>query len=348
VYGTSLTRSLTIIGTCAALLLAAAPTRAAEPLAAPDTTSDGAAAQAQARFEQALAAYQQGRFRAAIEHFKEADRLAPSARISFNIAKVYDRVDDAPNALAAYRDYLRRLPTAENAPDTSVRIAELELALQRSGVQQVSVLSSPPGATVVLDGVLRGVTPWTGELPPGDHDLSLRLREHVDVEQVFALPPRHAIDVVVELEPLSAVPAPAPSPVRIRATAVPMMLLEPPPPAGMPPPAELRPAPSWWTWALFGGSAALLASSGAVELSRRSIESELRRGEQDQFVSKDRYEAMQGRVTAARVLLGMGLVAGALGGVSLYVDLSRPSTSEPAMALGCDTDACAASVWGLW
>jgi tetratricopeptide (TPR) repeat protein len=344
VYGISLTRSLTLFGTCAALALLDAPARATEP-ATPAATED--ATVAQTRFEQALAAYRQGRLRAAIEHFKEADRLAPSARISFNIAKVYDRVGDTPNALAAYRDYLRRLPAAENGADTSLRIAELELALQRSGVQQVSVLSSPPGASVTVDGVSRGVTPWTGELAPGIHALSLGLRGHVDAAQEFELPARHAIDVVVRLAPVAVLPPSAPLPRRVLGAApVPPVQRAP---LGSPASAqEASESPSWWTWALFGGSAALLASSGIVELSRRDIESELERGDQDQFVSQDRYQTMQGRVTAARVLLGMGVVAGALGGVSLVVDLNRPSLVEPALALGCDTGACGAFARGLW
>ena len=71
---------------------------------------------------------QQGQYRAAIEHFKEADRLAPSARLSFNVALVYERMSDVPNALAAYRDYLRRGPDADNTAETSQRIARLESA----------------------------------------------------------------------------------------------------------------------------------------------------------------------------------------------------------------------------
>jgi tetratricopeptide (TPR) repeat protein len=348
VYGTSLTRSLTVIGSLTCFLVVGTPARAEPGPARASAPLDDVQAQAQARFEQALQAHQQGRFRAAIEHFKEADRLAPSARISFNIAKVYDRVDDAPNALAAYREYLRRLPAAENEPDTSLRIAELELILQRSGVQQVSVLSSPAGAAVVIDGVSRGVTPWTGELPPGTHDLALRLDEHLDVERDFELPARHAIDLLVQLEPVpTPAPAPAAAPVRIRATA------PPPPPERSAAPdqpsyVEAGPAPSWWTWTLFGSSAALLASSGIVELSRQNLESDIASSDDPQVIVPDRYEAMQARTTASRVLLGMGLVAGALGGVSLYLDLSQPRVGDPALALGCDTGACGAFARGLW
>lgn len=341
-------RSLHLLGTCAGLLGMAAPALASETgtvTAAVDAAAapDDASLQAQARFELALAAYHEGRLRAAIEHFKEADRLAPSARISFNIAKAYDRVDDAPNALAAYRDYLRRLPGAENAADTSLRIAELELALQRSGVQQVSVLSEPPGATVLIDGVSRGVTPWTGELPPGPHALSLRLSDHVVVERDFELPPRHAIDLVVALQPVRV---PVSAPIRVR-SSTPPAAAEHQLRAVWPTPARASPSPRWWTWTLLGSSAALLASAGVVELSRRGLESEIERT-QDQLLVMDRYRAMEDRVSAARVLLGLGLAAGALGGVSLYLDLSAPSAGEPGLALGCDLGSCGGFARGLW
>jgi len=151
-------------------------------------------------------AYRRGHFRAAIEHFKEADRLAPSPRLSFNVALSYERMADAPNALAAYRDYLRRAPEAANVQTTSVRIAELELELQKSGVQQLSVLSHPAGANVLIDDLSRGVTPWTGELPPGPHRLLLRARGYADTVRSFELPVRHAIDLIYSLEPVAGAP----------------------------------------------------------------------------------------------------------------------------------------------
>ena len=45
---------------------------------------------AKASFEQGLEAYRDGRYRAAIEHFQEADRLAPSPRLSLNVARAYE------------------------------------------------------------------------------------------------------------------------------------------------------------------------------------------------------------------------------------------------------------------
>jgi tetratricopeptide (TPR) repeat protein len=277
-----------------------------------------------------MEAYRLGHFRAAIEHFKEADRLAPSPRLSFNVALSYERMADTPNALAAYREYLRRAPEAENVQTTSVRIAELELELQKSGVQQLSVLSHPPGANVLIDDLSRGVTPWTGELPPGPHRLLLRARGYLDVVQSFDLPPRHAIDLIYPLEPIALAPfAPA---------AIPAPL--PPPVAEQP--AELH----WWTWAALGGSAAALIGAGAFELSRRSRETELRDDGQEQSAIPDDYDAMLSQRTASRAFLGTGLVLGALGGVSLYLDLRRGGGAG--VGIACAAGECGAFTRGYW
>ncbi|MEO8185409.1 MAG: PEGA domain-containing protein [Deltaproteobacteria bacterium] len=288
---------------------------------------------ARASFEQAMAAYGQGRFRAAIEHFREADRLAPSPRLSFNIAQAYEQMQDGPNALSAYRDYLRRSPGADNSADTSVRIAELELELQRSGVQQLSVLSTPVGATVIIDDISRGVSPWTAELAPGPHLLLLRLRGHNDFRQSFELPARHAIDLVASLTPLLA-----PTPLAVA----------PRPPPAPEAPVEALPTPRWWTWAAFGGAAGLLLGSGAVELSRRSLEKDAGRPNQSQIEAEQSYDAMNRRKTTSRILLGTGVAFGALGGVSLYFDLARHDRARTTLGLGCAGSECRALARGCW
>jgi tetratricopeptide (TPR) repeat protein len=283
---------------------------------------------ARASFEQGMEAYRQGRYRAAIEHFQEADRLAPSARLSFNVARAYEQMDDGPHALAAYRDYLRRSPGAENAAETSIRVSELELELQKTGVQQLSVIATPPGATVIIDDVSRGVAPWTGELSPGPHRLLLRLRGYNDHGQSFELPARHAIDLLATLVAI------APSP---------------PPPAPAPLAVQNAPGPRWWTWALFGGSAALLLGSGALELSRRSYEHRASHDD-EQIPASQAYDTMHSRMIAARVLLGAGVAMGAAGGVSLYFDLRRrsPDTASTGWGLACAGGECLALARGSW
>jgi tetratricopeptide (TPR) repeat protein len=290
---------------------------------------------AQTLFERAVRAYEAGLFRDAVDLFKDADQLAPSALLSFNIAKAYERMSDTKNALAAYRDYLRRLPQAENRLETSQRIAELELSLQKQGVQQLSVFSVPSGATLVIDDVSRGVTPWTGELPPGAHRIAIRLRDYRDAVKEIELPVRNAIDVNFQLEPATPL-----DPV------LPPQDLTPEPTPPPPPAPEVDKLPRWWTWALFGGSAALLAGAGGMELSRQAAEDEYPNSAQ--VDRRRKFDAIDSRKTTARVLLGAGIGVGVLGGVSLFFDLRRDPSSPNELGLACEGGACRVLTRGRW
>src|SRR5690606_29128491 len=137
------------------------------------------------RYEQGVQAYQEGRHKDAIDLFLEADALSPSSALSFNIARAYEKIKDSSNALRWYRDYLRREPDAEDAEAVNELIEHYEQVLEQKGVQQVTVLSEPEGATVRLDGRPVGVTPWTGDLAPGQHEVALSLRGYVDTERSF-------------------------------------------------------------------------------------------------------------------------------------------------------------------
>ena len=85
--------------------------------------------------------------------------------------------------------------------DIEPRILQAEQRLHDRGVQQVTILSAPDGATVTLDGRRIGVTPWSGEAVPGTHQVALELRGFSDATSKFELPLDHAVDVPVQLEP---------------------------------------------------------------------------------------------------------------------------------------------------
>lgn len=304
---------------------------------APKAGSDRGSSAAEARFEGGVMAYDEGRFRDAVELFKEADRLSPSARLSFNIAKVYERMGDNRNALAAYRDYLRRMPAADNEGEVRQRIRELESGLMKLGVQQLSVLSVPEGATVLIDDVSRGVTPWTGELPPGPHRLALRLHEYQEATMSIQLPAAHAIDVSVALAAVGAPSSVAPGegPSRLAAGEA--------PPSATPMPEPLTAdtnvsLPSFRTWALFGGAMAAGAGSLGFEMSRRAMEDSAR--SPIQVVHQEKFEAMERRQVAARVFLGVGLLGVVAASISLYFDLEAPRGDVAELAVDCGARGC--------
>lgn len=169
---------------------------------APDpTTEDGKRAEGRARYERGAEAYSTGRYKDAIDLFLQADALAPSAALSFNIARAYEKISDDASTLQWYRDFRRRAPDAKNGPEVDARIHALEGVLAKKGVQQLTVMSSPYGATVVIDDQPVGVTPYTGQLPPGTHKVVLSLRGYADSEQQVQLAADHAQDLQVPLVP---------------------------------------------------------------------------------------------------------------------------------------------------
>src|SRR6188768_3647190 len=196
------------------------------PQAFADAPSDEAAmeqrrAEAKTKYQEGAQAYSAGRYKDAVDLFLAADRLAPSAPLSFNIARAYEKLADDAGALRWYRDYLRRNPDAANATTVKPLIAALAESLRKKGVQQLTVLTSPAGATVTVDDHPLGVTPWTGELAPGEHRLLLSLRGYADAEQTVSLAPDQPLDTNVHLEQLTPTAAPvvAPSPAQAASTA---------------------------------------------------------------------------------------------------------------------------------
>src|SRR3954465_4383762 len=160
------------------LLGAVSPLAQAEPAASGAASIDPASeeakrAEAKSRYEEGVEAYKKNRFKDAIDLFLEADHLAPSAPLSFNIARSYEKIGDDAGALRWYRDYLRRDPNAKNGAYVRTLAKALQMSLAKKGVQQVTVLSGPAGATVSIDGRPLGVTPFTGEFAPGQHRIDV-------------------------------------------------------------------------------------------------------------------------------------------------------------------------------
>lgn len=278
------------------------------------------------RYEQGVEAYQEGRHKDAIDLFLEADALAPSSALSFNIARAYEKIKDSSNALRWYRDYLRREPGAEDKAAVSRLIDDYEKVLEAKGLQQLTVLSEPETATVRVDGRPVGVTPWTGDVPPGNHTISVSLRGYADAERQITLASDAAQDVPFRLQPATeATPVPAPAPA---------------PPAA----ADASPSPAVpndtssdepqgvgvVTYIVLGAGVATLGAAGVFEITRGSAEDDAKNAK-TQIEKSDALDTMDSRQTTARVLLGVGGALTVAGGVLLALDLTRSPDSGSAM-----------------
>ena len=301
----------------------------AEPLS--ETRSSGQSAkaieqrrvQAKLKYQQGAEAYSAGSYSHAVNLFLEADRLAPSAPLSFNVARAYGNLGDEAGALRWYRDYLRRDPEAENAFDVRVTVAALASALAIKGVQQLTVMSTPAGATVAIDGRPLGVAPWTGELTPGKHRVLLTMRGYTDAERNLVLSAKEPLEVSAELERAPLVETTTASEHTAHG-----------PQLGVLP------------WVSLGLGAAALGGALTFELMRRSAESDAH-GQTTQLGYKGSLETEQSRQSTARVLLGVGGAFVAAGGILLVLDSgATPQTSTANAGLACLPGTCTLTARG--
>lgn len=309
--------------------------------------SRGITTNARERFRQGVAAYAGGHYMDAIALFREADQIAPSAALSFNVARAYDKLGDVSGALEWYRDYLRRAREATDRSDVQRLVDSLEQRLKSKGVQQVTVLSQPRGATVQLDGQPVGVTPFTTDVKPGVHRVAVSMRGYADIEREFLLPPDDALDVDMRLErvdpddPADSEPAPG-----LGRMALPQSR-----PMGLIDESPLPARRSWMPiagWVGVGAGTAALGGALVFEVLRRDAVDAARRDD-TQVGYSDKLQTVENRRTAARVLAGTGGVL-VVAGASLLLFGSRAPKAETATAtrvsLACASQFCGAELGG--
>jgi tetratricopeptide (TPR) repeat protein len=261
-------------------------------LAVPSAAAPGEiGVRARAAFERGERAYEAGQYTEAIQAFREADELAPSPPLSFDIGRCYERSGADREALAAYREYLVRAPEAHNRPDVERRIQALEQRLQADTPSAATPAAVEPRSAPRQSDA--GTPEGAGSAAP-----AARTNE----------PQKN------EAQKTTSVPAASPS----EAAAV---------------------APSWWTWGLWGVSAASFAGSGGFELARRHWDQRAHQTSVQLDYARD-FATMQRRQTAARVLFGVGAATALGGGFSLYFDLAGAPHSPNTVALGCHGPEC--------
>lgn len=291
---------------------------------------------ASARYQLGASAYREEKYREAVNHFLAADELVPSAALSYNIALAYDKLEEAARALSFYRDYLRRSPRGENAGEVGARIRELELMLMKQGVQQLTVRSDPPGALVRIEDEPVGMTPWTGELRPGEHRLTVSLKGYQQGFRQVLLPAANATDVFVDLAPVpdelvvassvagaAAASSVPPSPA-LRSVAGPR--------------SEASSGSTFVPWLTVGVGAAALAAAGTFELLRQQSESQARSAITQDDYAKRRDQAGTYQTTSL-ILLGTGGGLVLTGGVLLLIGASDDAEPAPAR-VACTAAGC--------
>src|SRR5687768_9620377 len=150
---------------------AAAPAKPADKPKPPDKKTKDAARKAYGEGEKAFTA---GDFAGAYTGFAKANELVPSPQAAYWTAKAIDGQGKAEEAIAAYERLLADPDIAklgdEKINDAKARIADLKAKL----VGEVSIVTTPIGATVSVDGTPQtGETPMVLKLPPGPHKVTV-------------------------------------------------------------------------------------------------------------------------------------------------------------------------------
>jgi hypothetical protein len=114
------------------------------PPKAPAMSQKEADQRARELFEKGRAAFADGQYRDAWEHFREAYKLSKRPELLYNVGQSADRMRMDREALEAFRLYLKKLPEAENRKEVESRVRYLEQQLERGG-------GAPAGAPDTLD-----------------------------------------------------------------------------------------------------------------------------------------------------------------------------------------------------
>lgn len=322
-----------------ACIVAAAPAAYAqgEPDDGDPAELEARRTEAKMRYEEGAQAYKEKRYKDAVDLFLEADRILSSAPLSFNIARAYERLGDSSGALQWYRDYVRRDPQAQNAAEVEAEIEKLEQKLAEKGVQQITVHSRPRGATVLVDDQPVGVTPWTGDIPPGKHRITLQAKGFAETSRELELPADEAVHVEVRLVPGQ------------ESEVAPSSKTPPPPPPNARAPRQEEKASGFgpWPYVTLAAGGAVLGGALTFEFLRRRAEDQAQ-SDETQVGYADKYDTMESHQTVARVLAGVGGALVITGGVLLVVDLTSNEKSDDValLGMGCDGAGCAVSARG--
>ncbi|MFK7988889.1 MAG: PEGA domain-containing protein [Sandaracinaceae bacterium] len=154
-----------------------------EPAPAPDTHPEDMerAQTARRQFMSGLEAFQEHRYRDAIQAFTLAAQLVPSADLWYNIARAHEELSEYEESIDFYQRYLRdRVDPPDRARLEQHIEALRERAAARGGPDQptegvLRLTANRADSTVTLDGASAGTAPWDAprSIEAGRHRLAL-------------------------------------------------------------------------------------------------------------------------------------------------------------------------------
>ncbi len=168
--------------------------------------------------KKAKKAYTKQKWDDAIAAFELAYNNVPTPKFLFNIGRCYEKAGDLYNAMDYTQQFVDLTPAGEEREDAEEMAEMLQQRLKKTS-GELSVVSSPPGATVRLTGEskkLTGKTPFKRWLEAGEWKLKVTLTDHKAHEKEISIALGEAMEALVQLEeniatPVAAHPPPEPA-----------------------------------------------------------------------------------------------------------------------------------------
>lgn len=175
------------IATCVSMLPAVAPAQAGDPPRAPAARSD-LSAQVKQLFDAGKAAAKKLDWEKARTFFLSAWRIQEHPLVALHLGRAELNLGRMRDAAEHLSYFLRESPNVDAAERREI---EPMLARARARVGAVRIAVSPPGAEVLVDGVVIGKAPLSGLVfvEPGARKIAARAEGYVAAERAVTLMP---------------------------------------------------------------------------------------------------------------------------------------------------------------
>jgi hypothetical protein len=286
----------------------------------PPVVAESAKKEAARRFEHAIKLYEDADYTLALAEFERVYELMPDYRVLYNIGQVSIQLGRYARAFRTLKEYVAR-GGGELPPDRQKAVqADLELLAGR--IATVTVTVEQAGAQISLDGTALGTSPLAEPLivDVGERTLQVRLPGYVTQTQRLTLAGGDKRESHFGLVPEEAGPVAAPAPPVSVGPAAPA-------PAT---PRKTHASRTWIGWTTTGALTAGAVVAGALGASAASDLKTLRGTLGASRADLDRAQSRaENRLLVADLLTAAAVVSG---GVTLYFQLSKPSSDDQAAA----------------
>ena len=130
--------------------------------------------------------YTQGRYKEAIDKFSRAFAINLDIDLHYRIGVSYEQLEAWQECVSFLDRYIAKAPVSPKKDRAVNKRKSCEARLQTD--QTITITSTPPGATIFIDDKatgVKGATPYTGTLPPGQHKVWIELEGHESVSQTI-------------------------------------------------------------------------------------------------------------------------------------------------------------------